>query len=351
MSKYPQIEITKDDLRQIVYFIIMLFRSENIHLQGQSAKRDYIGGYIERWANKLPETLIFNELFKAKGYKVMPDYFLYPDAKDKNAPDILGIKKENGTIIPFTKYKNGTWVTVDNMPRIEAKAIRKDQYLLTVREPQMIDDYYVFVETDMELDYLTTLFEEEVFADKYINELEVNDIFIDEDIKGEIMPHNKIKKAEKIGTMRLIGIYTKEEFKSKTIYCEKGLRPYYFLSAENSEAKSTWSVIEELKVNNKIADCKFGKGIATYIPFSIEGAEDCKIQIIKKYKSTLYIKSPKPLNIGGVEVEKGVVKIIFREFERGTKWDENIAQKYVAENYWTDSTDQLIELFDRIAST
>ena len=92
MTFYSELPITKDELKEIVYFILMKFRSDSLHLQGTSSKRDLVGGYIERWFNKLAEMKVFDHLLKDKSYDVVCDYFIYANDSDKNAPDILGLK-------------------------------------------------------------------------------------------------------------------------------------------------------------------------------------------------------------------------------------------------------------------
>ena len=142
MSRYPKIEITKEELIRTIYFILMKYGSDSLHLQGTSSKRDLVGGFIERWLNKLAETAVFDALFKDKPYEAVPDYFLYNNESEKNAPDIIGIRDKTKTI-PFVQYNDGRWETIGNHPRIEVKALRKGQYLMGIRQPQMIDDFYV----------------------------------------------------------------------------------------------------------------------------------------------------------------------------------------------------------------
>jgi hypothetical protein len=152
------IEITRDVLERMVYFVLLKYAGDPLHHQGTSAKRDLIGGYIERWLNRIAETTIFDHLLEDKKYKAVSDFFLYKNDTEKIAPDILGLKLESGKMIPFSKYKNGTWVMVPKMPRIEVKVVRKDQKLVGVRDNQFINDFYVFVESDLEPNYLTALF-------------------------------------------------------------------------------------------------------------------------------------------------------------------------------------------------
>lgn len=345
MGKYPEIEITRDDLKRIVYFIVMKFKADSLHMQGTSAKRDLVGGYIERWFNKIAETVVFDDLLSKKSYNVVADYFIYGNDSEKNAPDIIGLRKNTGEIIPFVKYNNGTWDTELGMPRIEVKVIRKDQMLISVREPQMIDDYYVFIESDLEPDYLTAIFEEETFSDEYFKDLEMSAEFIGEDSGNQIIKHEKVKKSEKIGTMRLVGVYKKDDLRRNTTRCDKGIKPYYFANATNVEFKG--GSIGFLPVGSDGLFCYEIKG-EVYLPMSIRELDSEKIEIFKKNKGSVYIKADKEIFINGVRVNPGIVKIDFKKFDRSSSWSENISLRYVLENYGNDSVDELIGLFDEI---
>ncbi len=326
----------------------MKFRSDSLHLQGTSSKRDLLGGYIERWFNKIAETFIFNDLLEDKNYDVVSDYFLYANDSDKNAPDIIGLKLKNGDHVPFAQYKNGTWKIIREMPRIEVKVVRKDQALLGVREPQMIDDYYVFVESDLEEDYLSIIFEKQVFKKRYLRELKNSEEFIDSDDFNQLIPHKKMKKAENIGTMRLIGIYTKDELRRKFTLCKTGTSPYYFsgVTKEFGKKLDDKDFIGELEIKNGL--CKYCHGDEVYLPFPVEKIKNNQ-RIIVSNKGSVYICLEKDAIINGEKVKKGIVKIEFKKFDRSSKWDENIALKTFIESRGKDSTHDLLCLFDKIS--
>ena len=348
--KYPEIEITKDDLRKIVYFILIKFKGDPLHRQGTSAKRDLIGGYIERWFNKIAETVIFEKLLENSKYKVVSDYFIYANDSDKNAPDILGLETSKGKTIPFVKYNNGTWRGIEGMPKIEVKVVRKDQALLGVREPQMIDDYYAFIESDLEGDYLTSIFEDEIFSDKYFKELKMSDEFIESDKDKQIIPHSNVSKSIKIGTMRLIGIYARDEVQNNFTLCRKDISPYYFAGAENKDPRGA-NLKEKLIIDkdNRFT-YKYGEKYIC-LPFAIESPDGTKITILKKNKGSLYIHSSEDIIVSGVPVKKGNIAIKLNRFDRSSKWNENIALKYTLEKFGKDSTQDLIALFDKISAS
>ncbi len=344
---YPEIEITKEDLRKIIYFILTKFRGDPGHRQGTSAKRDLIGGFIERWFNKIAETVIFDALLSKKDYKAVSDYFIYSNDSDKNAPDILGLEKE-GKIIPFARYNNGTWKTVSGMPRIEVKVVRKDQSLVGVREPQMINDYYAFIESDLSGDYLTAIFEKDVFADKYFTEIATSNEFIMSDNDNQIIQHAKISPTERIGTMRLIGIYTEKELKDNAILCAQNVSPYYFGGATNKCPAGRTRINEKLSLDKK------GRFVYKYdtsyicLPVAIDNPKNAKIKIIKKNKGSVYLNSSEDINIGGISLKKGDVLVEFKKFDRSSKWDEYILLKQTIEKYGEDFTKKVINEFDSI---
>ena len=345
--KYPEINITKDDLRKIIYFILMKFRGDPVHRQGTSAKRDLIGGYIERWFNKIAETVIFDELLKSKKYKVVSDYFIYANDSEKNAPDILGLN--NKKVIPFVKYVNGSWKSVSGMPRIEVKVVRKDQALLGVREPQMIDDYYAFIESDLDGDYLTAVFDQKVFDKKYFDELKMSEEFIESDIDSQIIKHLEVSPTERIGTMRLIGIYTQKELRDNSVLCQKDVSPYYFGEASNKSPAS------KSRLNEKLILDKKGRFTYKYdesyvcLPVSIDNPKNARLTVIKKNKGSIYLNSTEDITIGGFSLNKGDIVVEFKKFDRSSKWDENIMLKQTLEKYGDDSTKELVKLFDKIA--
>lgn len=344
-----EIEITKDELRKIIYFILMKFKGDPLHRQGTSAKRDLIGGYIERWFNKIAETVIFDKLLEDKDYKVVSDYFIYSNDSEKNAPDILGLQR-NGITIPFVKYNNGTWKNVPNMPRIEVKVVRKDQALVSVREPQMIDDYYAFIESDLEGDYLSSVFDSEVFDDKYFEELKMSNEFIESDADNQIIPHTKVKPTERIGTMKLIGIYTKDELRENSVLCGRDTSPYYFGDATNKSPTS------KIKLNQKLLLDKKGRFVYKYndsytcLPVAFDNPKNAEITVLKNNKGSIYLNSSDAISIGGVLLNKGDILVDFKKFERSSKWDENILLKQTLEKYGKDSTKELIKEFDLIVN-
>ena len=341
-QEYPEVEIKIEDLKKILYFILMKFQTDSLHMQGTSSKRDLLGGYIERWFNKSAENIVFDDLLKDKDYTVIPDYFLYDNDSEKNAPDILGLMKDE-TVIPFVKYNNGKWETIPNMPRIEVKVIRKDQSLVGVREPQMIDDYYVFIESNLVEDYLANIFDDDVFDKRHFESLETSEVFVLEDKDNKLIPHQEYKRPQFIGSYKLLGIYKKEDFKRGTTFCGKKVSPYYFSNAENTTRKG--DIKEKISTVNGIYTYDYKDNI--YLPIYIEGGKN--LRLIKKYKTTFYLESNDDLKINGKELKAGIVKISLKKFERNSNWEENVCTKNILPLTVKDSTQELIQLFDKIS--
>lgn len=342
MQSYPRLEITKEELIRTVYFILMKYGSDSLHMQGTSSKRDLIGGFIERWLNKLAETAVFDALFKDKPYKAVPDYFLYNNESEKNAPDILGIRDDK-KIIPFVQYNDGRWETVGKNPRIEVKALRKDQYLLGIRKPQMIDDFYVFVESDLSPDYLTMIFEEAVFHEKNLDLLKVDQKFIKSDKNSSIISPIHPKRAEIVGSFRLIGTYTKEQILNNTVSCKPKVSPWYTKNVSNVARVLKAVGGEKLIVNDKKFTYNYGNLV--YLPVAIEGNLENTF-LIKSNKGSFFLSTDSELVVNGTRLAPGFIKVEFSEFKRGSSWDENLAVKNSFEIFTQDSTNEMIQAFD-----
>ncbi len=347
MSKYPKIEVTKEELIRTIYFILMKYNSDSLHLQGTSSKRDLIGGFIERWLNKLAETVVFDVLFKDKPYSVIPDYFLYNNSSEKNAPDVIGIKDKR-RIIPFVQYNDGKWETIKKRPRVEVKVFRKGQYLMGVRQPQMIDDFYVFVESDLSPDYLTTIFDKEVFNPKNLDLLKINPIFIKSDKNSNIINPEEPHPAKTIGSFRLIGTYTKNQILEHTISCKPKVSPWYVKSVSNVNKVVRAGKSKPIRVENKKFTYNFRD--SKFLPIAIEGNLK-EVTIIKQNKGSFYLKTPRSISINGKKVSPGYVRVELSEFKRSSSWNENLAIKNSFEIFAKDSTNKMIKEFDKFYKT
>ena len=352
MKEYPILKITPEKLIEAVYFAMQMFRSDSIHLQGTSTKRDLIGGYIDRWINKVAERIIFDWILEERSYSAVTDYFLYRNS-EANAPDILGLKKDDGKVLPFVHFDKDRWASVPAMPRIEVKVLRKDQQLMGIREPQMIDDYYVFIESDIAGDYLTTLFEEQAFDDAILSRLAMPDEFIKDNSLGNLVDHFPMRRNSIIGTLRLIGTYSTEGIRNNTTLCAKQVSPYYFDNAMNTDNPPKQQSRCGKLVRGDDGLFRYSPSRAdqtVYLPIIID-SEEKEFKVIKRFKTSVHFHLKKPARINGMPLVPGTAKITFKKFDRSSSWDENIATQYVFTNTAKDETLEMLKVFDQISRT
>ena len=348
-----RIPITTNDLIPLVYFIISMFQQETVHRQGTSSKSDLIGGYLDRWINKIPEDIIFNKfLLKDKDYKVVNDYFVYGAQSEKNAPDILGLKAPHG-VIPFAKYHDKEWVDVPGMPHVEVKTFRKNQKLVSVREPQLKDNtYYVFVESDLTPDYLIRLFESTKFTSSAREKILMSESFIVSNAQGLISQPPEIVNLsdDNIGSLELIRIISGADFKKRATVCEpkedalylKDIFPVDDVRGANQNVPFT----ERFQYDNDsqmYTSTWDGKKCISLYADKVEG-----LQILKENKKNFYCLATNTCFINNYKLEQGrKYKVDLELFERSSAWREYIALKHQFSEE-LDQSKNLVELFDRI---
>lgn len=353
-----KIDITKDDLIKMVYFIISKFEFDVFHMQGTSSKADLLGGFIDRWINRIPEVLIFNKLLlKDKDYKVINDYFVYGNDSDKNAPDVLGLKTEDGKIVKFAEFEDTTWKQIRNMPWLEVKTFRKNQKMFTIRETQMEDEhYYVMTESDISPNYLKILFQDIIFDNKFYDNIIMDESFVNSNDKESLQQPKKVEKFDSdiIGTIQLLGIYKGKDIKKIANLCPAGVKPYYFNGVEEIEKARG---VDFDSITLKEDDENYGE-----VEWSIEkdvleikntinvyGNNLDNIVVAKKNKSSWYVTLLDDCNINGIELKKKKrYKIKFTKFDRSSNWNEYITLKKTLDNEDNDRTNELVLEFDKI---
>ena len=339
------INVTIDDLKLIVYFVINKFLTDPLHLQGTSSKRDLIGGFLDRWVNKASEYLLLNRILESKKreYRVVSDFYLYTNETEKNAADVLGLVSENTNEpkVVFSKFVNGTWVHSKGMPFIEVKAIRPSQNLLAVRDTQMEDDhYYLFVETNLREDYLISLFEKSFFDnEKILNQIKMSKKFIAQDEKNHIIPPKIVRydfNKQIVGNFSLIGIFLGSELKKLAGFYKEKESFVYLFDIEKFKKKSR--IIEKIDFatdfNKLTYNFKDKKGnVPIYLPLFIVGR--CSINFTEKHKTTAYFD----LNVRGEDIwfnqfklTNGSYKITFKQMSRTSNWREFFLSKFFFQN-------------------
>ncbi len=290
-SEKLQVDLTEDILKKTCYWIIFKFLIDPYHKQQNSSRADLIGGFIDRWLNRIPETLIFDKLLEENGMEnvhVINDTFLYTDSISKNAPDILGLYKEdennNKIYYPFVKFDNGKWYIEEeiNPPFLEMKTFRKSQNLVTIPENQFEKDhYYAIVESDINDIYLISLFDKNFISENYYNEIFNNPQlykefvnfdngkqlkfpkdYVSDNYDKDILTPNEFLKDElsRLGAYKLLGIYkgstiskfsiiagTHHKIKDKPLYLSK-VEPYYDpIKKYFNESFYNWEYFTQIK--------------------------------------------------------------------------------------------------------
>lgn len=344
------IKFEYEDLKKLIYWIACKFKEDEFHHQSASVKRDLIGGFFDRWFNRAPEFLIFRELLKHKNYDVVIDNFLYGQDTKKNAPDVIGLRDSNGsTLVKFTLFRNGEWIKVDDMPYIEVKTFRNTQSLTSVAESQMHDDnYYVFVESHVREDYLTSLFEDAVYSNEIFESLKVSPDFIQSDSHNQIITPEPLTFSKELGHFELMGIFRGSEVMKYSLLVgsvnNKPQKPKYFDSIE-----IIGPISHSVEENISETVYKYGDN---YIPFGIKFIQDdAKVTLAKRLVSYLVVKIDGKVSINGHLVENCYAKILFKQFDRSSKKKEYIGDKYVFKHFTNDVTHELIEIFDELTES
>ena len=173
-NKLLTVEVSIETLKKYcLWSIIKFFKDEN-HLQQNSSKNDLLGGFMDRWINRIPESLIFEKLLESEDFDVVNDDFFYIDESAKNAPDVIGLVREIDGInsfYPFYTFNITHWAKFDeDAPFIEMKTSRSSQKLATInkRKDFMIDDkFIVLVESNINNNYFLYLMDQNIFKNQY----------------------------------------------------------------------------------------------------------------------------------------------------------------------------------------
>lgn len=348
-----KVELTEEFLRKTIYWIVCKYMMDDYKREQSSSKRALLGGFIDRWMNKAPEFLIFDELLKDKDYSIVADTFFYTKGESKNAPDVLGLVDKNNNYYPFAKFNNNSWEVVKDVPFIEMKTFRADQKLVTIPFTQFHEDhYYAIVESHLKEDYLLSIFDKKLFDDKYYEEItslnEEDDFIIANDENGIKKP-SKINCGNELGYYNLLGIYKGEDLLKYSKVVEKGDRPLYFLEESNppSRFQKRFEVNPEINLDSGI---NYFDNNKLNIPFDISLDDDSGVSIKYKTKKTLDVEVSGKVMVDNVRLAKGMRRLQFREFEKNGDLMEVVTTKSILEahNDEISSVNELIEEFDNI---
>jgi len=342
-----EIDFTFEYFKKYIYWTICKFKEDEFHY-GIVGKRDLIGGFFDRWLNRAPEFLIFDKLLQNRSYSIVLDNFLYGQDTEKNSPDVIGIKTNEGRIIKFTEFVDGGWKHIEGMPFIEVKTFRKDQKLVNLWETQYNEyHYYVFVESNVIDDYITALFQEELFADEIFDSLKTPEDFIKSDSKQQIITPKKLKRPINLGFFKLIGIFKGGEVKNKCMLVEGGRNPQKPLTLESIESVPTAKIKDRKNINSGFWIYQNDKNEQS-LPMMVKLEENSVINIVSDGTLTIYIQVMGMAKINGKPLEEGFYKIKFKRFDKSSSKSEYMGYKCIFENDAEDVTNELIGKFDAI---
>ena len=345
------------------YWILMKFNADKFHRGLDSAKRDKFGGYLERWMNKVFEKPFFDALLKRynKDYSVIYDDLIYKDVKLKTAPDVLGLKT-NDKIIPFGKYKE-TWSHFKNMPKIEIKSYRHDHAVATTNVDQ-VADYYVFLNHNLDDDYLKTIFKDSFYENKNYQKITDNWRNLSVFYEGNSNILTEVEKPKNIlqnFNVRLLSIIKGEDWVNLSKIAKGAVKesnriknapeaPIVFKKIEENNSK-TWHTNKNPLGKKNLNNMDLDKGKIKYLMPVFENFDETKsreviAEITGSWKSTIYFSKTEKFKLNGKVYDKGDYKMLFDTFERTSGLDEHCALKDSL--FVFDKREDLISEFDKI---
>ena len=306
--------LTYPFLKKSCYWIVYKYNIDDLHIQQNSSRGDLIGGFIDRWINRIPETLIFNQLLednmKDEGITVVNDIFLYKDSESKSAPDILGLRKDE-KIYPFVKFNNGFWDSQGvDFPFVEMKTFRENQSLITIPKNQFyLDHYYTIVESHIHENYLLSLFSRDFFSEDFSSNYKelIKHFKISDDYNQLIIPDRNIEKNKDLGYYELLGIYKGNILNEFSITAgktgEKIDKPRYLKKIEEYEYGD--EIIQSSVVYEYFSEKRS-------IPIFFKIPDDSKIRIVNIDDDEITIKVEGDVEINGKSFSSGNYDLVFK---------------------------------------
>tara|TARA_B100000787_G_C16180779_1_gene291679 strand:+ start:748 stop:1830 length:1083 start_codon:yes stop_codon:yes gene_type:complete len=350
MNNYETIEITKEDFLPYLHWCLIKFQIDPSSRRGIGGVNHKIGGFIDRFSNQCVNWIIFNHLLRNEKFKVDPDYFFYREKSAKKCADIIGLKGENGKVVPLTYFNKTEWVHINNAPFIEVKTLRKDQQIAHLGMTQYRDNnYFVYVESDFDELYLFNLIEG--FLEKDFD-MSMNEIYV-KDNSDNVLLSSKVERPNKIATIRLMGTYKGADLKEHNLEFPMGKNPRYIGSIEKVNEKDT--INPNKRIATKITDERFiydpwEEKLNEWLPIYTKANSIQMIHKERKTKGYLFIEVEEPCFLNEHHLEKGFYKINFKILDRSGKETEIFNHKSVYDNvnhnypvFPDDRTDELIQ--------
>lgn len=347
-----RVEIKKNDILKAIYFITAITqKQQGTSMQGAlSSKGDLMGGIFDRWINTVPEGILFNNIIlpdisDGKDVEIITDFYLYDPKTAGIAPDVIGIKVDD-RIIPFVLF-NERWETVNNMPQIEVKTYKKPQKMVSLRNQNYDDKYFVMAESEFRIDYLLPFFSSDIFDDEIYERLHMNDTaFIVSNTENRIHQTDQVDVSnDSIGAVTLLKITNARAYMDNSTLCEGNVSVQY-LTGIDQKRNSPRGELLNTPISHycEITDCglyrfneNWYEGVTEQnVPYytkrtrggnieflyrtldiSIENIQ--AIKVLKKSMSSMYIQTEGNASINGFPLdENSIYKIDFQLLDRSS---------------------------------
>lgn len=281
-KNFLTVDVSIETLKKYCLWSIIKFFKDDYHIQNSSSRNDLLGGFMDRWINRIPESLIFQELLKSEEFDVVNDDFFYIDESAKNAPDVIGLVRYNTNnkhsefkslnddekmrFYQFYTFDINQWSKFDDdAPFIEMKTTRNSQMLATIakRQENIDENYFVLVESNINDYYLLYLLDKKIFKEHI--DFNINNSFFKNDLDIIELPNlainNEINRLVQnriisfddeikyVGDYKLCGIFkgsTIKDYSSEVgLEDDKPISPRYLKS------------IDEIYDDNELFDYSF----------------------------------------------------------------------------------------------
>ena len=246
------------------------------------------------------------------------------------------------------------------MPSIEIKSFRKDQNVVTTKASQTAD-YYVFLQHDLDDDYLKTLFSKKFYDEKNYNEILDNWKTLSPLFEENSNIFTEIQKPENSlinSKVELLSIMTGDDWKKYSKLTKGSVKnssgtiqkqpekPFYFKEIKEHPPKYKRNPLGQKdlkKINLDFEDKKYLMPV-----FENENYSDDKLManITGSSNSTLYFSIEKNFRLNGERFNKGDYKMSFTNFDRTANFDEYCCLKNSVYSY--DNREKILEHFDQI---
>lgn len=327
-----KLEIKQQDIIPYVYFVSSMAQQSKSGMFGSlSSKSDLVDGIFDRWINIIPESIVFNQYFLPeaikklnlnKNVRVFSDFYMYDPKVVGIAPDVIGLQIEN-KIVPFVKYddtKEDTkfWVPQTECPQIEVKSFFGKKYMVSLRDQHYGDKFLVMVGANIDVDYLLSFFDKNIFTENEISKLIMPNDFIESDTKGLI---SKTKQVEfnrcSLGSLELLCVTTASQFRNMALKLNAGEIPRYFVDVTQRKVKvkeSNYSPNSLLSDYCDKQDCglyRFNDNWYSLFTTPKEKTLDIEIgdpnvlRVIKKTTNSITVLAESDTFVNGYNLQKG----------------------------------------------